>query len=239
MILTIHQPNYLPWLGFFHKIILSDVYVAFDDVQFEKNSFNNRNKIKVHNGWTWLTIPIITSGQSKITMINNAKIKQNSNWNKKHFKSIKFNYAKAEYYDEYINFFNEVYNKDWQTLADLNIYILKWLFKKLNIRTDLVLSSEIKEKFGSKDDLVLSICNKFNTDIYISGPKGKDYINEEKFKTDDIKIHYHDYTHPKYSQLWESFLSHMSIIDLLFNHGHKSKKIIMENNLSQSELDRL
>ena len=145
-IITIHQPGYLPWLGFFHKLLISDVYVIFDDVQYEKNSFNNRNKIKIPQGDCWLTVPIITKGKSKETLINNAEINNNQNWTKKHLKTIQTYYSKSKFFQDYLWFFKEIYNKNWEVLSDLNIHILKWLLEELDINVELVLSSELKGK---------------------------------------------------------------------------------------------
>jgi len=189
-IITIHQPNYIPWLGFFHKLLISDVYVAFDDVQFEKNSFNNRNKIKTANGDCWLTIPIITKGKSKETLLNSAQIDNNQNWAKKHLKTIKTNYSKAEYYDDYIDFFEDTYSKKWTYLSELNMYILQWIIDELKIDTEIILSSEIKNKKEKKDELVLEICKGLDADIYISGALGKDYLKTNDFEKEKIKVYF-------------------------------------------------
>ncbi len=235
-IITIHQPNYIPWLGFFHKLLISDIYVAFDDVQFEKNSFNNRNKIKTSSGDCWLTIPVITKGKSKETLINNAQIDNNQKWAKKHLKTIQINYSKSEFYEDYILFFEETYNKKWDMLSDLNVHILRWLLREFEIETKFILSSKTKDKTGKKDKLVLDICKKLDADIYVSGALGKGYLNVDEFKKEKIDVYFQDYNHPKYSQLWGDFKPYMSIIDLLFNHGKESKNIIMEENINKSDI---
>ena len=107
-IITIHQPNYLPWAGFFHKAMLSDIFVIFDDVQYQKNSFINRNKVKTSNGETWLTVPIKVKGKSRETLINEAEIDNEQRWRKKHLNTIKLNYSKSKYYARYIPFFEEI-----------------------------------------------------------------------------------------------------------------------------------
>jgi len=235
-IITIHQPNYIPWLGFFHKLLISDVYVSFDDVQFEKNSYNNRNKIKTSQGDCWLTVPIITKGKSKETLINNAKIDHKQNWAKKHLKTIQTNYSKSQFYEDYILFFEETYNKNWDTLSMLNMHILTWLLKELKIDIEVVLSSEIKDKKGKKDKLVFDICKILDADIYISGTLGKEYLNIDDFNKKGINVYFQDYKHPIYSQLWGNFIPNMSIIDLLFNYGKESKKIITQGNIDKERI---
>lgn len=235
-IITIHQPNYIPWLGFFHKLLISDVYVAFDDVQFEKNSYNNRNKIKTTKGDCWLTIPVITKGKSKETLINTAQIDNNQKWAKKHFKTIQINYSKSEFYNDYIWFFEEIYSKNWESLSALNMHILKWLLKELKIKTEFVISSELKEKKGKKDKLVLDICRLLNADIYISGALGKNYLNLDDFNEKGIDVYFQDYKHPIYSQLWGDFIPYMSVIDLLFNMSVESKEIIMQENINKEQI---
>ena len=234
-IITIHQPNYLPWLGFFHKIVLSDIYVAFNDVQFEKNSFNNRNKIKTAQDSYWLTVPIITKGKSKEILINNAIIDNNQKWKEKHLKTIKLNYSKSKYYEKYIGFLEKTYSTNWKILSQLNMHILSWVFEELDIKTEFILSSSI-DKQGKKDKLVSDICKKLNTEIYISGALGKDYLNVEDFKKEGIHVHFQDYKHPIYEQLWGEFIPYMGIIDLMFNHGPESKNIIMRGNINKEQL---
>ena len=235
-IVTIHQPNYLPWLGFFHKLLISDVFVVFDDVQFEKNSYNNRNKIKIAQGDCWLTIPIITRGKSKEILIINAQIVNKQNWAKKHLKTIQANYSKSNYYRDYIYFFEDAYSKTWNTLFDLNMHFLKWLLEELKIDTEVVISSHLKEKKGKKDKLVLDICKSLDADIYISGTLGKDYLDLNEFKKEGIYVYFQDYKHPSYSQLWGDFIPYLSVIDLLFNHGKESKNIIMYENVNKEKI---
>ena len=119
MILTAHQPVYLPWLGLFHKIALSDLFVWFDDVQYQTKDWNNRNKIKTANGPIWLTVPVLSKNHFD-TKVGKIKINNNLPWAKKHLKSIKFAYSKSKYFNNYFDFFVETYNKDWEFLSNLN-----------------------------------------------------------------------------------------------------------------------
>ena len=230
MILTAHQPVYLPWLGLFHKIALADAFCYFDNVQYLKKDWNNRNKIKTSQGEIWLTVPVLTKNHLE-KKIKDIEINNATNWAKKHWKSIYINYHQAPYFDNYADFFKDLYKKEWRYLGDLNEYMLKWFLKTLGIQVDYFKASELDFQ-GSKSDLVLDMCQKLKADLYIFGALGKDYAREEDFDKAGIKLYFQDYQHPRYQQLYGDFLPYMSIIDLLFNHGDKSLEIIMENNIT-------
>lgn len=234
MILTAHQPVYLPWLGLFHKIAISDSFCYFDDVQYLKKDWNNRNKIKTQNGEVWLTIPVLSKGYRR-RKIKEIEIDNSINWQRKHWKSIYFNYKKAPYFNKYADFFEDLYKKEWQYLTDLNEYMLKWFLKELEIKVDYYKASELNFQ-GDKSGLVLDMCKKLGADLYIFGALGKDYAKEEDFNREDVKIYFQDYKHPAYNQLHGGFVPYMSIIDLLFNCGGRSLEILMEENITKAEL---
>lgn len=236
MILSIHQPNFIPWLGFFHKVLLSDIFILLDDVQFEKNSFTNRNKVKIANGYCWLTVPVKLSGKFGVKICE-VEIARQQPWRKKHLSTILFNYKKAPYFYLYESFFSEMYEKNWSSLAELNIFVLENLFQFLDISTKIVLSSSLVIE-GKKNDLVLNICKKFNADIYVSGMLGKNYLVDDNFLSTGIQIYYQDYQHPIYPQLHQDFQPNLSIIDLLCNCGPESKSIILNGNLTKDDLKR-
>lgn len=234
MILTAHQPVYLPWLGLFHKIAISDAFCYFDNVQYLKKDWNNRNKIKIQNGEIWLTTPVLTKGYRE-KAIKEIEIDNSIDWRKKHWKSIYLNYKKAPYFNRYSDFFEDVYKKEWHYLSELNEYMLKWFLKELGINVKYYKASELNFE-GYKSDLVIDMCKKLGADLYIFGTLGKDYAEKEKFARQGIKIHFQDYKHPVYSQLHGKFLPYMSIIDLLFNCGDKSLEILREANITKEEL---
>lgn len=220
---VIMQPTYLPWIGYFDLIDQSDSFVFFDNVQFSKQSWQQRNKIKTSNGELWLTIPILQNQKQKI---NEVKIDNKSNWKAKHEKSIKFNYCKAPYFDRYLKFIEETYNEDWEYLIDLNIHIIKFITKKINIKKEFIMSSELNLK-GNKTDLLINICKKLDVDTYLSPLGSKEYIEEKNlFKKEGIKLEYQHFEHQKYHQLFRDFIPYMSMIDLLFNEGEQSLEII-------------
>lgn len=233
-ILTAHQPSYLPWLGLLHKIALSDIFVILDEVQFEKNSFSNRNKIKGPNGEFWLTVPIHLKGHLEST-IQQTKISENVPWAVKHLKAIENCYRKAPYFDCYIAFFRECYARFWTNLAELDEYMLKFFIQAFDIHVDVqkMTAADFQHK---KADLVLALCQKYQADIYVFGALGKDYASAEDFERQGVKIHFQDYKHPHYAQLYGSFISHLSAVDLLFNHGPQAKDIMRQGNITKEAL---
>lgn len=228
MILTAHQPTYLPWLGLFHKIANADVFCYFDIAQYQKKDFNNRNKIKTHNGPIWLSVPVQSKNHFQ-TSVGKIKI-INNGWNKKHFKSIKLAYKKAKFFNDYIKDLEYLFlKKNYTTLSELNLVFLKYFLKKIKIKTPIISASDYNFE-GKKSDLVLDMCIKLNAKEYIFGEQGQNYADKKKFFDHEIKVHFQKYTHPVYDQIHGDFLPNMSIVDLLFNEGPNSKEIILKNN---------
>ncbi len=221
---AIHQPNYLPWIGYFHKIYNSDIFVFLDDRQYGKNQVANRNKIKTAKGWIYLTVPVLIKGHfGQLTL--DVEIDNHINWRKKHWKSILFNYKKAHYFDDYSYFFEDLYQKEWEKLSELNEYIIRNIVNILGIKIKFIRSSELDIKGTSTENLI-NIVKAVGGDTYLSGIHGKDYMDENKFRENGINLTYQDFHHPTYRQLFGDFIPNMSIIDLLFNEGPKSNDII-------------
>jgi len=235
MILTAHQPVYLPWLGLFHKIAMADSFCYFDNVQYQIKDFNGRNKIKTAQGHIWLTVPVKAKGY-RDKKIQEIEIDNSKNWRKNHFKSIYINYKKTLFFENYADFFEDVYiKKEWKYLSELNEYMLKWFLKELEIKVEYSKASEQNFE-GYKSDLVLDMCKKLKADLYIFGALGKDYVDKKKFIESDVKVYVQDYKHPVYPQLHGKFEPYMSIIDLLFNCGPKSLEILMQGNRTKQDL---
>lgn len=229
MTISINQPAYLPWLGYYHRMAQSDKFVFLDHVQFEKNSFINRNKIRVNNGSTWLTIPVKTSGQFGNLAINKLEVIDNG-WRKKHLDSIRMNYARTPGFEKYYPELELVLKENGSHLSPL-LYQMNSLFMKwLGIKTDVIKSSDLDLQ-GTKSDLVLEICQKLNAERYFSGKLGADYLNLQTFKNEGVEVVFQDYNHPTYKQKYPDFEPYMSVIDLIMNHGSDSLNIILENNL--------
>lgn len=228
MIVSISQPAYLPWLGYFDRISKSDIHIVMDHVIMDKNSktkFTNRNKIRTPNGWSWLTVPVLSKNNPKDISINDLKIDNASSWSNTHFKSIKLNYSNAKYFSNYENFFKEVYQKKWNDLISLLKFTNDQLINFLGIKNEIITSSSLNP-ISSKSDLILELCQKVDAHEYISGPFGRDYLDLKSFENSGIRVHFHDYSHPVYAQKFKGFEPNMSIIDLLFNHGKDSFKIL-------------
>ena len=230
MKISIMQPTYLPWIGYFGMIDLSDIFIFYNDVQFVKRSWQRRNKIKTPHGWTWLTVPVISSFKEKI---NKIRINNDMNWPEKHLKSIKFNYKSASYFNEFQDILEIIYSETFEYLADLNINIIKEIARFLNIKTKFMLSSKL-ESSGMKTDRLISIINhwKENKECdYLTSPSTKHYIEPIKFKENNLNLYWYYFSHPKYSQLYEEFISYMSIIDLILNVGSsKTIELIRKGN---------
>ena len=224
MIVSVHQPQYLPWIGYFHKIAHSDVFVFLDNVQYKKREFQNRNKIRTKEGWLWLTVPVITKGRFTQKM-KEVLIDNTSNWHKKHWQSIEMNYSKAKYFNEYKEFFKSLYEKEWDKLIDLNVFIIKYINELLNIKIPVYYESDLNIE-GEKTTRIINICKKLNADTYLSGIGGKEYLIEEEFIKTGIKLIYQNFKHPVYTQVYPGFEPFMSIVDLLFNCGKESKNLL-------------
>jgi len=229
MIVTIHQPEHLPWLGFFDKMRQADVFVLLDTTQFAKDDFQNRNRIKTSKGPTWLTVPVFKRGRSEQLIID-AEICNDRNWRNRCWSLIHQNYRDAPYFAEHKQFFEELYARKWSKLVELNTTVIRYLAEQLGLKTKLVTASELEVYERGSTNVNLTICRVLGADVYLSGKYGKQYLDETQFAEHGIKVRYQDFQHPVYPQLWGDFLSHMSAIDLLFNCGDASLEIIAQAN---------
>jgi hypothetical protein len=237
MILTAHQPVYLPWLGLFHKIALADLFCYFDIAQYQTKDFNNRNKIKTHSGEIWLSVPVESKNHFSKS-VGDIRIVQDG-WPRKHFKSVSMAYQKAPYFRDYIGQLEEVLiAQSFETLSALNLAILRLAMRNLEIHTPIVKASDYSFK-GAKSDLVLDMCVQLKADVYIFGAQGRDYADVESFRVRGVEPHFQDYRHPRYRQLHGEFQPYMSIIDLLFNEGPRSREIVMSGNETRGQLPGL
>lgn len=232
-IASIHQPLYLPWCGYLHKMAVSDVHIILDDVEFDDESFVKRNRVRTPDGWTWLTVPVHAS---QGTTIQEVEVANEHRWQSTHWKTLNTFYANAPHFGDHRGFFESIYQKDWMRLADLNLEMINYLRDQLEIETPLIRSSEIGAE-GSKTDLILDLCEEAEVDIYLSGPNGRDYLDSGRFQERGVELIYHDFTHPTYDQVFDGFESHMSAIDLLFNCGPNSWRVLMEPNRTGEEIE--
>lgn len=230
MILTAHQPCYLPWLGLFHKIAKADRFVSFNQVQYQAKDWNNRNYIKSQQGAMWMTVPVNRKGRLD-GCYRDIKINNNIGWGRKHWNALKLNYSKAPHFKNYADYFEDIYAREWDTLVDLNESMLQWFLDTLGINTRVESAADYHFQ-GHKSDLVLDMCKQLGASTYIFGPQGKDYADREAFERAKIDLIFDEYNHPEYPQCYGDFLSHMSIIDLLFNCGEDSLDILMSGHSS-------
>lgn len=234
MILTAHQPVYLPWVGLFHKIALADLFVSFNQVQYQPKDWNNRNQIKTLQGPIWLTVPVLRKGYLE-NSISNIGINNALPWAKKHWKSLQVAYAKAPHFKKYAPFLEDIYSRHWESLVELNETMLKGFLEILGIAVSVRSAAEWDFK-GEKSGLVLDMCQQLGATDYIFGALGRDYADIETFRAAGIRPHFQDYKHPVYTQLHGEFLPYMSILDLLFNCGDESKAILLSGNITRDEL---
>ncbi|MCD4795123.1 MAG: WbqC family protein [Bacteroidales bacterium] len=214
-IISIHQPNFFPWLGYFYKIYNSNVFVFIDDVKISKGSFANRNKIKTSaDQELLLTVPL----QNNVfftynkTGINNAR-----DWKKKHLKTIVQLYRKAPFFNEIFNEVEKIYYSEYSSLSDFNTNAIMFVLNYLGINTQIEFSSKISSELGISSQRLVNICKYFNCETYLSGKGGLKYMDEENFSDSNIKIEYSDFKYPEYKQLGKTFVPNLSVLDVLFN----------------------
>jgi len=223
MIVSVHQPQYLPWLGYFDKIAKSDVFVFLDNVQFKKNEWQNRNRIKTARGWQWLTVPVVHKYPQKISEV---KISNTEAWGKKHLQALVTNYSKASFFKDHIAFFESTYAREWRYLVDINIHVILYLTAALGFPgRKFVRASEAMLREEPTARLV-DICKHMRGNVYLSGKDGAKYMDTALFEKEGIQVVFQDYQHPQYSQLYGDFVPCLSAVDLLFNCGPESRAIV-------------
>lgn len=220
MIVSIHQPAYMPWLGYLDRIAKSDAFVFLDTVQFEKNSFTNRNRIKTPQGPGWLTLPVLSRGHIGRSLTE-LRIDPGRHWRRDHLRAIAMNYARARGFGTVFPTIERWFEGDEDRLCEIcHGQLLEWL-AHAGIGTRVVRASTLG--IGSrKSQLVLDICRALGADIYLSGPLGRDYLNEAEFRDAGIEVTYHGFTAFEYPQLWGDFVPNLSALDYWMNSGELS-----------------
>jgi hypothetical protein len=225
MMVSIHQPAYLPWLGYFARIAASDVHVVLDHVQFEKNSFINRNRVRAAQGACWLTVPVQTKGRFGRLPISAVRIDNSRDWRKQHWRTLAQSYSRSPHFAEHAAFFERIYARRWERLIDLCTEINAYLLRALHIDTPLRQASALGAS-GVKDDLVLALCRACGATAYLSGVWGRDYLRVERFASAGVAVRFQDYVHPVYPQRGTAFEPNLSVVDLLFECGPASGDIL-------------
>lgn len=238
MIITIHQPEHLPWLGFFNKLSKAEKFVLLDSVPFRKNYFQNRNRIMGSNGVQFIGIPTINVGHINGTIATTKIAYQgNEKWRTKYLNTIKMSYSKHPFFSEVYPDLEKAISLKTEYLSDINIAIITSFADRLGFKPEYIKSSTLDVK-GAKSDLILDICKNLNADTYIAGPSGRDYLDMQSFLDSGIKVVFNDYNHPEYPQRKTlEFVPYLSALDLFMNCGfEKGKQIIIEGNEGMSDI---
>lgn len=225
MVVSINQPAYLPWLGYFDRIAASDIHIVLDHVQYEKNSLANRNKLRTKEGWCWITVPLKTKGRFENLAIDTLEVENQLVWGRKHFGTMQMNYARSAHFSEYKSYFEKVLMMEWTLFNNLLQETLTYLLKALGIKTKILFSSKM-QVVGQKDELVLNLCRAVGAQTYLSGPMGRDYLDCSAFAESDIQLLFQKFDPPFYPQAFPGFESGLSVVDLLFNCGEESRSFL-------------
>lgn len=214
---AIIQSNYIPWKGYFDIINAVDLFIFYDDVQYTKRDWRNRNCIKTPAGIKWLTVPCVASRHQLISEVTIS----DAHWQQKHWRTINHHYSRAKYFNKYKPFFEEIYiGRTWNNLSDMNQYVIKKISREI-LHIETRFDDSRKYSLTSKGEKrILDLLSSCGADSYLSGPSAESYINEDHFRDANIKLHWMDYSeYPTYQQFYPPFNHHISIIDLLFHKG--------------------
>lgn len=231
MILAAHQPSYLPWLGYLDKMASADVFVVMDDLQYEAQNFQNRNRVKLNNGATWLTVPLERGSQSDRILdkrINNQGSPR-QHWQRRSWITLETHYRRAPHFGDYADELRAVYTRPWERLIDLDLEILRLARAWLSIETPLYRSSELGLR-GEKTDRILDMCRVLGADVYLSGRGGStDYLDVDQLANAGVRVAWQDFDHPVYPQRYPElgFIPYLAFLDLLFNCGPRSQELLV------------
>jgi len=215
---AIHQPNYLPYLGYFDKIAKCDLFVLLDSVAFTHNDWRNRNRVKTQHGAHWLTVPVVHKGALE-TPIREIRI-DGGRWRKKHARTLEQSYSRALMFKEYWPFFERMYEREWPLLDGLDKLLIEGMCDMLGIKARFVTSSELDVAPGWRGtDLLVDICKQVGAGRYVSGPGAGAYVQPEKFHAAGIEFVWQEFKCPEYTQLHGEFIPNLSAVDYLFNCG--------------------
>lgn len=221
-IIAIHQPNYIPWLGYFYKIYISDIFVFLDDVQYSNEGMHNYHYVKTNQGRYRLKIPV---KQKFGNLINEVQTREELGWRLKHIKTIECNYKKATYFDEVFSDYSGLIKDGGTSLVSLNSKIIQFFAEKLGLQTEFSYSSILDLK-SVKELKVIGICKALNADVYFSGIGAKSYQDEQLFSSFNLELRYSNYKPFIYPQLWGEYTPNVSILDYLMNCGYDWQRVL-------------
>jgi len=229
VIVACHQPNFLPWTGFFYKALLADLVVLLDNVQFARGfTWVNRNRLKCDQGELWLTVPVKKRGRG-LQKINDVEVVDEGNWPRRFFQGISQNYTHAPYFNEHRAFLKDLMQVRWEKLVDLNVAAIHYLAGSLGIGNKIVLQSSLQIQSQSSE-LLVKIAKETGADVYLAPLVTKKYVDENLFAQQGITIQFFQFIPPVYPQLWGEFIYNLSALDLLLNCGGKSLEVIKKYN---------
>ncbi len=226
MILAAHQLHYLPWLRYFHKIAASNVFVVLDNIQFNKNGWQNRNKIKSPEGEQLLSVPVL---HKMAQSLEDVQIDARQPWARKHWGSIQRAYQKARFFTDHAPFLEKTFRTPWEKLNDLNHAMADYFLAALGVKTRVIKSS-VFPLHGEASERLLNLCKDLGADTYLTGAYGaQEYLDLELFEREGVRIVFQEFTPPVYPQLFEKhgFIPELSILDLLMNVGPQSLEVLM------------
>jgi hypothetical protein len=228
MNVVILQPSYIPWRGYFDQIRRADVFVFYDDVQYDKHGWRNRNQIKTTQGKQWITIPVHSKGVTDGINIKDVRIDWSKSWRKKHLNALTFSYSKAPFFESYQPWLESVYKREDEFLADFTINTTVELTRMLGITdTRFLRSSELPNLRGDKTGRVIDVLERVGATHYICGPSASSYMEPEKFDEAGIPFEYMEYNYPEYPQLHPPYDPFVTILDLLFMMGEDALSYIV------------
>jgi hypothetical protein len=230
--LAVLQPGYLPWLGFFDQVVRSDVFVYYDDVQFDKHGWRNRNRIKTPSGPAWVTVPVRHKGLGKPRIID-VRIDNQTPWAKKHLGSITQFYRKAPYFDQYFLQLSDLLSRPWEFLLDLDLELTATIFRWLGLKPVVHRASELSVD-GERSERLLMLCHRFNAKRYLTGDAASSYLDTALFEQAGVSVVWQQYRHPVYPQLHGNFVPYLSILDLILNVGPGSTAVICGSEKEES-----
>jgi hypothetical protein len=226
MTLSVHQPNFAPWLGYFHKMKQSDVFVFMDTVQFVKRHICNRQKIKnSQEEAQWITVAVSSKKGQDVSFLE-LEVNYEQKWQDKMVNTLRHAYGKAPYFQTYFPRVEELIRTEFPNLAELNIALITFLARHFDVHPRLERMSDIPGDLGTKSEQIIKVCQHYGADVYLSGQGAKSYNDAEAYQAAGIELRYTDFKHPTYPQVGAHFISHLSGLDLLFNCGPESPQYI-------------
>lgn len=240
MLVAIHQPNFLPWLGYFDRMVRADLFVLLDHVQFERRNYQNRALIRLEDESRWLTVPVVQLSQKEKIIdkrVDNPAEESARWWGPNSFNTLRYAYRKAPHFDLYAPRLKEIFETRWEKLVDLNIATLEFAREALGIRTPMIRSSTLDVE-GQRSGLLLDICRKVGASAFLGGMGGsRVYLEKEAFAAANMGVVWQDFRHPQYAQCGEApFIPGLSVLDVLFNCGPASRELVWPSTVEHDAL---